>query len=376
MDWRVLVIDDEAAEDVKEVIQGNKAVHLPDSITCTLCQKFSDAVNLLKNERFDLVILDLKDAADPEGVLLAGEVVFDALKACRFTPVIFHTGFPNKVKDLASPYVKVVTRSEWETLRASIREIFDTKLPSLIRHIEEEQRKFMWESAGKIWVDDLDKSHPTDLVYLLARRLANALSGDVVRSFLAADGAEGAPQSEKIHAVELYVFPPISKHPLFGDVFIKETNGTAEYFVMLTPSCDLAQSKAEFVLLSKCKNLVDTTEGQNAKASLINGGVVSAAMAKELKKIMCDNWKPVDRYKYLPSTSFLPDLLVDFQGVFTVDVASFFSAESDYKRIASLDSPFAESLQAKMTRYLGRIGTPDIDADLTFERFKSKYQAI
>jgi hypothetical protein len=91
---------------------------------------------------------------------------------------------------------------------------------------------------------------------------------------------------------------------------------------------------------------------------------------------MSDNWTPVDRHKYLPSTSFLPDLLVDFQDVFTVDVSAFFSAESDYKRISSLDSPFAESLQAKMTRYLGRIGTPDIDADLTFDRFKSKYQAI
>ncbi len=374
MDWRVLVIDDEAGEDVKEVIQGNKTVPLPDSITCTLCEKFTDAVDLLRNERFDLVILDLKDAAEPEDQLLAGEVVFEALKECRFVPVIFHTGFPNKVIDLVSPYVKVVTRSEWGNLRTSIQEVLDTKLPSLIRHIDEEQRKFMWESAEKIWINDLGKSHPSDLVYLLARRLANTLSGDVVRSFLAADGAGGAPQSEKIHAVELYVFPPISKLSLFGDVFKKETNGPAEYFVVLTPSCDLAQGKADFVLLSKCKNLVDTTDGQNVKTSLVNGGDVSATATKELKKIMCDNWRPVDRYKYLPSTSFLPDLLVDFQDVFTIDVATFFSPESDYKKIASLDSPFAESLQAKMTRYLGRIGTPDIDADLTFERFKSKWK--
>lgn len=375
MDWRVLVIDDEAAEDVEEIIKGNKAVHLPDSITCTLCQKFSDAVDLLKNERFDLVILDLKDAADPEGGALAGEMVFDTLRACRFTPVIFHTGFPNKVKDLASPYVKVVTRSEWETLRASIREIFDTKLPSLIRHIDEEQRKFMWESAGQIWVDDLDKSHPTDLVYLLARRLANALSGDVVRSFLDADGVGGAPNSEKIHAVELYVFPPMSKHLLFGDVFQKETNGVVEYFAVLTPSCDLAQEKADFVLLSKCKKLADTLPGQNAKASLVANADVSATTTDKLKKIMSDNWTPVDRHKYLPGTSFLPDLVIDFQDVFTVEKVAFLSDEEGYKRITSLDSPFAESLQAKMVRYLGRIGTPDIDADLTLERFKSKCKA-
>jgi hypothetical protein len=46
-----------------------------------------------------------------------------------------------------------------------------------------------------------------------------------------------------------------------------------------------------------------------------------------------------------------------------------------YERVASLDSPFAESLQAKMTRYLGRIGTPDIDVDLALERFKARVKS-
>jgi response regulator of citrate/malate metabolism len=87
MDWRVLVIDDEAAEDVKDVIQGNKVVSLPDSITCTLCEKFTDAVDLLRNERFDLVILDLKDAAIADDQSLAGEVVFEEVPifTCNFS---------------------------------------------------------------------------------------------------------------------------------------------------------------------------------------------------------------------------------------------------------------------------------------------------
>lgn len=372
MDWRVLVVDDQAADDIKDVIEGHKTVKKPDSISCVLCEKFSQAIELLKKERFDLVILDLKDDAADEQETLAGERVFEEIKQCRFVPVIFHTGYPHKVSDLISPYVKVVTRAEWEVLRSTINEVLDTKLPRLIRHIEEEQRRFMWESAERIWVEDLDKHDPTDLVYLLARRLANALSGDVVRSFLESDLTGGAPKSNKIHAVELYIFPPLSTDFLFGDIFRKNDDNNAEYFVALTPSCDHAQKKADFVLLAKCKYLVSTSPGEKAKASLAVGEEVSKTVNSELIQLIRDNSSPVDRYKYLPGTSFLPDLLVDLQDIMTVTPAALNPGGEGYERVTSLDSPFAESLQAKMARYLGRIGTPDIDADLALNRFKAK----
>ena len=80
MDWRVLVVDDQVADDVKEFIEGNKAVKQPDSIVCVSCEKFSDAIELLKTQRFDLVILDLKDDAAPDQETLAGEGVFEEIK--------------------------------------------------------------------------------------------------------------------------------------------------------------------------------------------------------------------------------------------------------------------------------------------------------
>ncbi len=373
MDWRVLVVDDLQAADVTEVIEGNKTVEQPDSLICVACTNFSEAIELLKRERFDLVILDLKNDAADEREILAGEAVFSELKECRFLPVIFHTGYPQKVINLISPYVKVVTRGDdWKVLRSTIKEVLDTKLPRLVRHIEEEQRRFMWESAGKIWAEDLDKNSPSDLVYLLARRLANTLSGDAVRSFLEVDGNGGAPKSDKVHAVELYVYPPVSKHLLFGDILKKKIGDNIEFFVALTPSCDHAQEKAEFVLLAKCTYLADTNPGKNAKASLIAGQEVSNAATTDLTKHIRDNSSPADRYKYLPGTSFLPDLLVDLQNIMTVAPAALNANAEGYERVASLDSPFAESLQAKMARYLGRIGTPDIDVELAFNRFKER----
>lgn len=372
MEWRVLIVDDLEADDVREVIEGNKTIPQPDSINCFPCASFSEAVELLKRERFDLVILDLKDDAASEQETLAGEKVFEELKKFRFMPVIFHTGFPHKVEELASPFVKVVTRSEWECLRATVREVLATKLPSLIRHIEEEQRVFMWETAEKIWINDLDKNNPADLVFLLARRLSNLLSGDVVRKFLEIDGTDGAPKSETIHAVELYVYPPISKVFLFGDIFKKGGDGNAEYYVALTPSCDHAQEKADYVLLAKCEPLASTRAGENAVAAISDRRSVSNATSEKLDRFVRDNASPVDRYKYLPGTSFLPDLLIDLQALTAVAQDSMDASKGAYIRVASLDSPFAESLQAKLARYLGRIGTPDIDAELALRRFSAR----
>ena len=368
-----MVVDDLQAADVKEVIEGNKAVEKPDSLICVPCTNFSEAIELLKRERFDLVILDLKNDAAEDQEILAGEALFTERKECRFLPVIFHTGYPQKVSDLNSPYVRVVTRGEdWKVLRSAIKEVLDTKLPKLLRHIEEEQRRVMWESAGKIWAEDLDKNSPSDLVYLLARRLANTLSGDAVRNFLEADGNGGVPKSDKIHAVELYVYPPLSKHLLFGDILKKKIDDEVKYYVALTPSCDHAQNNAEFVFLAKCKHLASTNPGKNAKASLDAGEDLSGTTTEQLTKFIRDNSSPADRYKYLPGTSFLPDLLVDLQDIMTVAHAALNPDAQGYERVASLDSPFAESLQAKMARYLGRIGTPDIDVELALNRFKDR----
>lgn len=373
MDWQVLVVDDKDADDVGEFIQGNKVVSQPDSISCVLCKSFSEATERLKKERFDLVILDLKDDENPDEESFAGEQVFEEIKKCRFIPVIFHTGYAYKVTDLTSPYVRCVTRADWPLLRSTIKEVFDTKLPRLIRHIEEEQRRFMWESAETIWADDLHKENPTDLVYLLARRLANSLSGDVVRSFFGAEGAEGAPKSEMVHAVELYIFPPISQHFLFGDIFRKNTAGKSEYFVSMTPSCDHAQKKAEFLLFSRCSDLSDSEEWKKVQGFLGAKTEPSKTSVNELKELMKDNNprpRLQDRYKYLPGTSFMPDLLVDLQNSSTIDREKLVSGEAGLERIASLDSPFAEYLQARMIRYFGRVGTPSLDTDLTYERFK------
>ena len=41
------------------------------------------------------------------------------------------------------------------------------------------------------------------------------------------------------------------------------------------------------------------------------------------------------------------------------------------ERLASLDSPFAEALLARFTRYFGRLGTPDLDMTVLLQRLRT-----
>jgi hypothetical protein len=67
----------------------------------------------------------------------------------------------------------------------------------------------------------------------------------------------------------------------------------------------------------------------------------------------------------------LPDLVVDLQQLESIRVEKL----ADHDAIASLDSPYAESLLAKFARYYGRLGTPDIDKEIVLERLRAKSAA-
>ena len=55
----------------------------------------------------------------------------------------------------------------------------------------------------------------------------------------------------------MYVFPPTGPDLLTGDIIKGGTNDDPEFWIILTPSCDLVASwlKAEWVLLAKCFQL-------------------------------------------------------------------------------------------------------------------------
>jgi hypothetical protein len=91
--------------------------------------------------------------------------------------------------------------------------------------------------------------------------------------------------------------------------------------------------------------------------------------AGPLRAMIGDNRQntQAERFKFLPGTYFLPDSIVDFQKIRAVPCDEIKKLEV----VASLDSPFAEAVLARFSRYFGRLGIPDIDKNIVLSRLQA-----
>ncbi len=338
-------------------------------------QTFPDALALLETRRFDLVILDVRlGGYEPQETAPEEEEgvrTLEDIRQRRFVPVIFWTGLPERVRDLEGPLVRVHNKTDGpEILFGVVQELFETRLPAvnraLLRLIEDEQRRYMWNFVARHWAQLSEGADHMELAYLLARRLGRSLSGPGIESLADALGGRGPgpPAPGKINAAEVYVIPPLDgTKPGVGDLFRENTgNGADSWWLVVTPSCDLEHGKAESVVLAACDLMQ-----RDARVQAWHGDLESGNRRRKVSDLVEQKTGGQnDRHLFLPSAPTIPDLLADFQRLRSVTPAEL----ETMHRVASLVSPFAEAMVSRFTRYFGRVGTDDLDADAIMERLK------
>jgi hypothetical protein len=126
------------------------------------------------------------------------------------------------------------------------------------------------------------------------------------------------------------------------------------------------REKADMVLLGRCFPLTEQVEYQQWRDGL---PAPSRTINSRLQDLLRDNRRDsqAERFFFLPGALSLPDLLVDFQQLATLQRDHMGGLE----RLASLDSPFAEALLARFTRYFGRLGMPDLDVAVLLQRLRT-----
>lgn len=354
MKWNFLVVDDDSkmAAQTSEILSSNRT--LPGSeIVCEICSSFEDAKQKVVANRYDLIVLDLQD--DITKVEMKGKEILDVLRGVHFVPVIFYSGHAAKVISLETPLVRVVSKGDDDLthLRSAVTEVFSTGLPDLIRFIQEQQRSYLWAHIDEFWVKNGPICDVKDLACLLSKRLSNALRGASVRHSLEGD------ETGIAHPIEMYVWPALGESLQTGDIVMV---GEKQY-VALNPACDFAQGKVESVVMAECIELEKCKEYMDLIAQKKTGTSYTGAQFSALKSLVSDNRQgkkvQADRFKYLPGTVFMNACVIDFQSITSFPASSL----TNMQRIATLDTPFVESLLSKFSRYFGRIGTPNLDAD-------------
>lgn len=355
MKWNFLVVDDDEAmaQQTAEILQSARTLDGAE-ITCEVCTSFELAKEKVLVSRYDLVVLDLRD--DAGKIDLKGQEVLDLLREAHFVPVVFYTGHSHKVESLKTPFVQVVAKGDEDAdrLRQAVRDVFSTRLPELIRYIQEQQRLYLWSHVDEFWKRDGAICDVRDLAYLLARRLGSALEGASIRKFL----KEGDVQ-DVAHPAEVYIWPALGDSIQSGDILRVE----GQIFLVLNPACDFVQGKVELLVAAECVPLAQCVEYSGVADAKRDGGQPNGNQIGALKNLIGDNRQKSqpERYKFLPKTVFLDNHVVDFQRVKTFPLADLGAARVE--RIATLDSPFAESVVSRFSRYYGRIGAPNLERE-------------
>ncbi len=360
--WQILVVDDdpEYQDQVREML-GRMTFAAGVSPEVIAVQDFELALGELAGRRVDLVILDIRlDGAHTD--VDAGIRTLEAIRARRFVPIIFYTNLPEHARDLeAPPLIQIVEKAAGpNALEAAVGTAFDSGLPllnrSILRIVEEGQRAYMWDFVAKHAPDLMTTEDPASLGYLLARRLAYFIAKEGSGSLIEALG--GVRGSAGIYPpIRMYLIPPVPE-VLVGDLVKGEVDGRNGHWVVLSPSCDLMQGKAERVLLAAAEALEQQPEAVAVRnATPPPSKAVRVALEKVVGNKNVNPPRQDERHHALPGALGLPDLLVDFQQLTSVKRETFDGLE----RVASLDSPYGEALSARFLRYYSRLGTPNID---------------
>lgn len=371
-EWYVLCVDDEAerAEEVRDYLDG-ESVGDHGILCIEVRTSFEEGLRALDRCHYDAVILDVRHGDPrhaPDGEE-AGRRVLMEIQSRRFLPVVFYTGLPGAVGDLQSPLIRIVEKTAGlERLLEEVLDVFEGGLPAvnraLVLGLERVQRDYLW-SVGPTWQSDDARRNSGELLYVLSRRLAASMSGPMITELAQAVGSREPSGGDSRHPAQLYIAPPVTVDPHPGEIVRRTTPQGAEHLIILTPACDLVQGRADFVLLARCLPLTDQEE-YKAWAQV---DVPSQAVKKRLTALLCNNRTGErERYRYLPSAFEVPDLIIDFQQLETVENAAL----SNFVRVAALDAPFAQAMLAQFVRYFGRVGTPDLDIDGITERLQAE----
>ncbi|MFF2496627.1 hypothetical protein [Agromyces sp. NPDC058064] len=353
---RVLVVDDneqlalDAQREIHDAFDGE-----PLTVVVNIENDFDRGYERVRAGECDVVVLDVR--RDRNGNVpdddQAGARVFSDIRGSKFLPVIFWTALPDQVRDSEMPpFVVVLGKDQLPSIPSAIRAAVEGEtahqMGALEARISNVMREHMWSEIAPNWAEYLEGGRLEDMSRVLITRVAQWLEDQDDT------GIESVPSRR-------YVYPPVATNLRPGDVMVLDPTADAgeSWWSVLTPACDFAQSKVEFALLVGGTHLTNFTtykEWVDSQDSKTKWGGLQQLLTSRLP-----------RYHYLPRFRAVPDLVLDFENLVAVPVADL----SNYRRVASLASPYSEHLLIRNSDYRSRIGVPDQDLKKTKARLQA-----
>lgn len=358
----ILLIDDD--EDWLDVIPRTIGTDLDGmALSWDRCNSFEQGLAKLSERKYDAVISDVYEGKS-EKLQATGLSIVDDIRQKQFCPIVLISAgaMPEKLKltafvDFAD---KSGTNNELETsIKKQLR-----YLPRLVRKLHDEidshGGSYLWQHLDAEW-DELKDIVGSD-EQLMERLIRRRISVQLARMI---ESEANLREIDSVRGLEFYLYPCISGNDFrLGDVI--QHKSTGQFRVILTPHCQLAVQKgetcprADSILTVKTVSATDLLPNRVPKRSSwpaddATDAVKDEWLRKKVNPVV--EIRPEGRYWFLPHYLKIPDLYCDFAQVESV---IYDDLKSGFDRIATLDTPFAESMQSCFAGFYSAVGITNL----------------
>lgn len=359
---KILIIEDE--ENVASLLMDAIESKFLDQYSDLIIEKsdFEKASKTMNSLEPDAVILDVSVPGTLPGEDEPGIEIIDKIWNSKFCPLIIYTAVPEKIKNTGElnqhPFVEILPKGP------SSEEKVVNDLYNFISHIKalnEAERSFrntyhksMRYLAPYVFnVPNIDDQERVQLLLRSGKRRFAALCDEDINN------------EAGLESWEQYIFPPINNDLLLGDIIQRKNAQFSEidsFRIVLTPSCDLVTSKnrdakVESVLVSKCCSMLEALKEVSLK---------DISTKKLISKVLnAGYYEIIVPFPELANT--IPLMAANLRELELISIDKIHkggdddsdSTECEYKRIASLDSPFRELISWAYQQIACRPGLPD-----------------
>ena len=336
-----------------------------------------EAMIALYSHSFQAIIIDLKLLAEDDAVNndeeISGNILLKQIIEKEIIPIVVRTGFPEKISsEINKDIVKVYPKDE--PLYDIIEELMDSYSDSVFKifgskgEISKNIKELFWSiipecfSNNNAEVSSLSfEKKETVIIRYISSWLNNKYVFD--ERYIDAD------------PIEMYMFPNPIEQVCNCDIYEKRNNEIRDYYIVLTPSCDLANKKIDEVILCKIKSygeisdFIDTLNRYNMETSKESK---KARKAKEsLTKWFRNAHTDSIRYHFLPKFSKFSGGFVDFRSIVSLKYNRETGKieDTNYKKIGVITESFKRDIVARFSSYYHRQGQPEFNCDSVLNNF-------
>ena len=368
-----LLIDDDQNQELLFIEAINEINETTDlNITYKVVKTPESAMIELYQNYFKAIIIDLKLNNDDNAVEsdeeISGNVLLRRIIEKEIVPIVVITGFPDKVStDIDKSIVKVLPKETnlYDEINALIEKYSDSvfKIFGSRGEINKNIKELFWNVIPQCFTSknqDISllskKKQETVIIRYISSWLSNKYMFD--------------DKYIDVEPIEMYMFPNPIKQVCTCDIYKKyiDTN-IDEYFIVLTPSCDLANKKVDEVILCKIKNY-DEVQSFKERLEIYNNEQNKesnkAKKAKgDLMKWFRNSHSDSLRYHFLPKVKDFTGGFVDFRSILSLeyDKESGEIIDDSYLKIGVITESFKRDIVSRFSSYYHRQGQPEFNCD-------------